>query len=533
MASRLHQEDGIYNNQSAEYVRTLNRNASTDADAAFYNPAGLAFMEMTGLYVMFSSQTYYKKRLHSMDYTGINVAGVTPGFVHTQNTQAGFVTSRPGGGIDGNNSYYAEVTAPILPDLNIVYHGNTRGHDWSVFLTLGMMQAAPDFTYPKGLAVVDWGNLAVAETLYLVTGGADPLTSYMCEENVAIRTEYFIGATVGAAYKITEWFAAGLGLRYIYAMGGQTITVKNPTFTTVNHSPLESGINNDTSTGMSDWKIDTEYEGHGIGLVVSIDFQPVKKLIMAFRYEWYAPMEAKKKTNHFMAPTNIEGSGQLDIFKDGTVTEMDDGRACNGKAGDKTLILTYPQSVSFGLSYIILKNLRFEVSGDMYLRPYVRMNKVYQVVDYFGGEPVYTSYNREEDFNIGFRAGGCIEYAPLECWKISIGYSYNDPGIKASKRSEVDPLLTSHTIGAGFGFVVNDRLVINLGGFYTIFKEEEIVSVSETVSPTGFRVQHEVEKVLGEKIFSVGLGITYRFLGAKSTAKKDSKNEAKHAGLMY
>src|ERR1035437_8705951 len=38
-------------NQSLEFVQDLNRNASTDADAAFHNPAGLAFLPTNGLYI--------------------------------------------------------------------------------------------------------------------------------------------------------------------------------------------------------------------------------------------------------------------------------------------------------------------------------------------------------------------------------------------------------------------------------------------------------------------------------------------------
>jgi len=528
-ASRLHQEDGIYNNHSAEYVRTLNRNASIDADAAFYNPAGLVFTEKTGLYVMFSSQTYYKKRLHSMDYTGLNVEGYTTGFQHTLNSQAGFLTNRTVGSIDGNNSYYAEVTAPILPDLSVAYHGNTKGHEWATYLHVGVMQAAPDFTYPKGLAVVDWGNLAVAETLYHVSGGTDPLTSYTYEVNNAVRTEYFVGATIGAAYKIVEWLSAGLGLRYIYATGAQSITVRDPHFTTANHSGFETTLNTDTNAGLSDWKINTEYTGHGFGLITSVDFRPVDKLFIAFRHEYYAPMTAAKKTNKFMAPTNIEGSGQLDIFKDGSGNTMEDGRGYYGARGSRKLILTYPQSLSFGLSYNIIRQLRFEVSGDMYFRPYVKMNKNYKVVDYILGGPtpvpVYESSNREDDFNIGYRVGGCLEYAPIECWKISVGYAYNDPGIKKSARSEVDPLLTSHTVGLGFGFVASDRLAISVGGYYCIFNPETIKSVVKTVSPSDTVVYHAIEKELGEKIFSIGIGITYRFLGSDSASTKEKRDD--------
>ncbi|HRS62735.1 MAG TPA: hypothetical protein P5554_06055, partial [Spirochaetota bacterium] len=67
-SSELHQEDGILSNHSAEYVRSLNRNTSTDPDAAFYNPAGLAFMGGRGLYISVSTQTYYVKKTHSMDF---------------------------------------------------------------------------------------------------------------------------------------------------------------------------------------------------------------------------------------------------------------------------------------------------------------------------------------------------------------------------------------------------------------------------------------------------------------------------------
>jgi len=41
-------------NQSAQYVRTLNRNASLELDAVFYNPAGLTKLD-NGFYAYFSN----------------------------------------------------------------------------------------------------------------------------------------------------------------------------------------------------------------------------------------------------------------------------------------------------------------------------------------------------------------------------------------------------------------------------------------------------------------------------------------------
>jgi hypothetical protein len=52
-ASILISEEGISPTRSAEYVRTQSRNASTDADAIHYNPAGLSFMLNGGILYLF------------------------------------------------------------------------------------------------------------------------------------------------------------------------------------------------------------------------------------------------------------------------------------------------------------------------------------------------------------------------------------------------------------------------------------------------------------------------------------------------
>jgi len=50
-------------NLSAEYIRTLNRQAATDsADAAIYNPAGMALLQ-NGLYINVSNQ-FVLKTIH-------------------------------------------------------------------------------------------------------------------------------------------------------------------------------------------------------------------------------------------------------------------------------------------------------------------------------------------------------------------------------------------------------------------------------------------------------------------------------------
>ncbi len=97
---------GIINkqNMSADYFRTLNRQASTDyADIAVYNPAGIMEME-TGKYLKLDGQYIFKDYSNSLPGTGKldqDKASLVPGFfaIHKEDKWAGYVAgSLVGGG---------------------------------------------------------------------------------------------------------------------------------------------------------------------------------------------------------------------------------------------------------------------------------------------------------------------------------------------------------------------------------------------------------------------------------------------------
>jgi long-chain fatty acid transport protein len=476
LASRLNQEDGILPNHSAEYVRLLNRNASTSPDAAFYNPAGLAFLEAPGLWVMFSSQTYYAKRVHEMDYYGLDVDG--GGNRATSHTADSFHGRLP-------NRYFAETLAPVLPDLDVVY----KDDGWGVFFDLSVMQAAPKMTFPEGLAVMDWGNLAALETGYYAT---DDKVLVFTRDAKAVRTEYYIGGTVGGAYRVLDWLSAGLGLRYIHAQGNQYIRIKNAAAVTE-----ASDLADPERLALEDWQIDTDTQGHGFGLILSVHARPWRRFDVALRYEYYAPLTMEKETKTFLAPEAVESSGDLNIFKDGTPGDDMEYLAGNG---ERTLKVTYPQTVSLGIAYGLLPGLRAEASGEVSLRGQRDL----------GG--------REQDWGVGYRLGAGLAWELWPGLEASAGYVYNDFGIKPSRRTEVDPLLTSHTIGAGLGVEVDERLTLSLGGCYSVFVPEKVYTTefTDVTAPT----VHYVAKEFDEKRLSVGIGITYRFLGDPARAEE-------------
>jgi len=492
-ADKIHQEDGIMNNHSTEYVRTLNRNASTDADAAFYNPAGLAFMERNGLHINFSSQTYHVRRAHTMDFYAIkrNTGPVET----TPHKLEYFIGTLP-------EEYSAELTAPVLPGFDVVW----KKDRWAAYFDLAVMQAATDMTFDRGLAILDWGNLIIFETNF--DKDNNHFVSYSTNSK-AIRNEMYLGFTFGGAYQIKNWLSAGGGLRVISASGNMKVRSNQ-----IRYYYTDNSTGDFTLEKGGDWDIDTDSKGMGYGIILSTHFRPgelfhaLRGLNAALRLEYYLPMELEKTTNKFVAPSPTVESGNLDIFMDGS-----DNPAFGSRRGSKTLKATYPPTVNLGLSYLLGGWINLVSSSQVTLR---RMNDL---------------DGREKDFNIGYQAGAGVEFILNDRITLSTGYLYNDFGIKPEARNEADQMLRSHTVGGGGKFTVDDNLVINLGAFYQYFVPAANYEVQYTnvTGPTWSYLKKEFR----ESRYSVSIGITYRLPAGMSEndAEKNSltlpRNNAK------
>ena len=113
-------------NHSADFIRLMNRNASTDVDAVYFNPAGLTYLN-DGLHFYLSSQTIYQTRTITSDvptlvsdtFEGTTFAPVFPNFYFAYKKGdlaigAGFVPIGGGGSAifeDGLPSFEAPVSA--------------------------------------------------------------------------------------------------------------------------------------------------------------------------------------------------------------------------------------------------------------------------------------------------------------------------------------------------------------------------------------------------------------------------------------
>lgn len=487
IATRIHQEDGIFPNHSSEYIRTLNRFASTDADAAFYNPAGLSFLEENGVHVMFSAQSLYVKKTHTMDYYAIQVLGFNETPVQTFHTRSPFTANTDTNPHMSNlpEEYHSETTSPILPDFDVIY----KTDRWSAYFDLSVLQAAPGTTFPDGAAVIDWGNLAIKETECAKDYASDPsvvpeLRGYYRAAE-AVRDEMFIGLTFGGSYLVNSSLSLGGGLRVINATGQMTIDV-----TDVLYFKRNTTTGEDFMLNGDDWHIDTEYEGMGFGFITSVDYRFSDALNIGIKCEYYTPLELEKTTNRFTAPSVVEKGGNLDVFKDGSPSPRGEMTYEHGN-GQNKLKVTYPPTLATGISYGVLDNLKIDGSLELSFRDQVDLD------------------GREDDYELGYRYGMALRWAVNEDLEASCGYLYTNFGIKEDKRSESDMLLPSHAVGGGFGIKLSKKTELSLGASY-IFSEDKEIDIDEFTHATD-PTWHSYRKEFKEKRYIFSLGLTYIF----------------------
>lgn len=221
-------------NQSAEYVRTLNRNAGTDsADASFYNPAGLIKLE-DGAYINVSNQFIFKDYRHE-------ASGV---------------------------EYKSDYPTLIFPDIYGVY----KQKNWSAFASLTVPGGGGKVDYKEGSATTAGLRTTISSALSSALGGSTITNSSMS----LISESVYLAGTFGGAYAVNDIVSLSIGLRYI--------SVKNTT---------DGAANWKQGTLTVPVTVDLEYEenAQGFGGIIGINYIPRNDINIGLKYEMRTDLE--------------------------------------------------------------------------------------------------------------------------------------------------------------------------------------------------------------------------------------------------
>jgi len=179
------------NNQSADYMRTLNRAAATDlADIAVYNPAGIMQMD-DGLYTKLDVMYFAK------DYTNTIPAGF--GIFPSQNF--------------GKLTQDEASTVPA-------FFSVLKRDRWAGFFAFSIVAGGGDLDYTDGSArtVVLANSVGQALNLGAVPIGNPtlPFNLIQSQQEEVKKSEAF-GFTLGGSYAINDAWSVAAGLRYANA----------------------------------------------------------------------------------------------------------------------------------------------------------------------------------------------------------------------------------------------------------------------------------------------------------------------------
>ena len=453
-------------NQNVTFLRNPARDASTEIDAAYFNPAGLAFLKGDGFSFSLNNQSAFQTRTITSDFA-------------------------PFAGFGGSNvkEFEGKTTAWVIPNLQAAY----KTGKWAFSANIGVVGGGGTLDFSKGLPSFE---SAVAMIPALLSSNGIPTTQYSLDSRLK-GTQIIYGIQLGATYKINDNLSAYLGARanfistsysgYIHNIqaniGGGNLTNVNQYFTGAAQSAqgaaaslqeiidkgagsytfnqlvaagmlpqaqldqMSSGLGVDAgnltvtqvqgmftqkaalATGVAaqttDKDLDCKQSGSGVAPIIGFDFK-YDKLNIGVKYEFKASIDVKNKTT-----TNT--------------TELAD-------YDDKVSIpYDIPAMFAFGAKYDITEPLSVSVGYHHFFDSDAKM------VD-----------NKQKYINGGvneYLAG--VEYRINSMFLVSCGTQFTRQGITDAYITDISFDVNSVSFGLGGAIDITKNIRANLAYLFT------------------------------------------------------------------
>jgi long-chain fatty acid transport protein len=236
-------------NYHIAFDRMFARGASTEIDAAYSNPAGLAWGH-EGFQLSLNFQKPWQNR--DID---VNI----PGYL--------------GSGFD--KKYNGVASAPIVPALFASYKKDRL----ALSAMIGIVGSGGFVEYDEGIPMFEVPLRALLAQAGMMPG------NYSYSANMKGK-QYIYGAQVNLAYKINDNFSAAIGLRGNYYDG------YNRGFVNAN---IPTG-----SVDLIDLQLDCIQRGFGVAPIVSVDYHQ-GPLTIAARYEFRTKINTENDTRELSA----------------------------------------------------------------------------------------------------------------------------------------------------------------------------------------------------------------------------------------
>ena len=482
-------------NQSAEFTRMLARNASTDVDAVFFNPAGLTKLD-NGLHLYLSNQTISQGRtitsdlatLNSDTFEGTTFAPAFPNFYLAYKMDklvfsAGFTPIGGGGSAefaDGLPSFEAPASAlvPMLAaagvtgySLDVEFNGSSTylGGQASVSYAINDMisvSAGARFFSASNLYQGHLRNIKVTTAAgdmipgdvmrgvaaQYTAGAAQATAGAASATGGAASLQPFIDGGAGAVPFANLVLAGQIDQASVDAIGAGLTALGVAGFDAATWTPASAqGAYTTAATSLTTAAATATataavYTAQGTALDagtadIEVDatqtgsgFAPIVGLNISLMDKLNIGLRYE-----MLAPlvltndTKVDGSG---LFEDGAETNAD-----------------MPAMLGVGLSYLVMPSLNLAFDYNMYFNTGANWD------------------GKEADVEDGSELAFGAEFALTEALILSAGYNMATAGALDAYQTDLSHSLNSSTIGLGAKYKLNPQMAVSFGFSTTSYEE--------------------------------------------------------------
>jgi len=488
-------------NQSAAWVRMPSRNASTQIDAVYYNPAGLMKME-NGFHFGLNNQTISQSRtitstypyLNSSEYKGSVFAPFFPSIyaAFKMNKFAfslGFMPIGGGGGATyetGLPSFEMGIS-DLVPSL--ASQGAT-GYDVDIFfegssLFLGY-QGAISYKINDMISIAAGARYVTAKNTY--NGYLRDVQVMMGETFIPATTIFTnlvnnLNGIIGIPASLAGAISGGFGnatLQNLVDANQMTVAQKTAieaglvaigvppaALPTMNLNTISANVttatptltaqrNTASATGtlVADKTADVTQTGSGIAPFFSVNISPMENLNIAIKYEMATKLELVNETKQDLLVGYTATGTPITQFPDGEKFRND-----------------MPATLTIGAE-LKLDKIRIAAGGNYYFDKSADYGHKWDH-DLSGLTPAVHIDNSEIIENNGLALHCAAELGLGDKILVSAGYAWANLGVNKLYQSDMTFANATSTIGLGAAYNISDKIRVNLGGGYTIYTEDE------------------------------------------------------------
>ncbi|MDH6307296.1 long-chain fatty acid transport protein [Dysgonomonas sp. PFB1-18] len=413
-------------NQSAHFARMLARDASTQIDAVYTNPAGLVKLN-DGFHFSFTNQSAFQTR---------TITSTSPIFMMN-------------GGSDVRE-FEGTASAPIIPSLQGAY----KTGKWVLSGSFAISGGGGKATFDNGLPSFE----AAAGASVALINQAQALTGFKANQYQVQQSmkgsNFIFGGQLGGSYQINDMFSVyggfrlnivsnkyeghlrglkmnltptsseGYGNHMSYANQILEAIAANPSVTDQDRQMIGILVKASSDEGA---QLESKQSGWGVAPILGFNFNYKDRLNVGMKYEFKTALDVENNTKR-------DDTG---LYSDGVNTAHD-----------------IPALFTVGVSYKILPQLEASIGYHHFFDSNAKMADDKQ--KYAGGTNE-------------FLAG--VEYQINRLFLVSAGGQITRYGVGDTFQRDLSFSCNSYSIGFGGAVNVSPNVKINVGYFWTTYSD--------------------------------------------------------------